>query len=436
MGGDIPSSWWMCYGRAKLISKILAVSFAIIVPIIMAIGGYNGTVVTPLLLIGIIAICVILVAVGKIKGNLIYFYIFGMSLGLLYQNTMMGVDVVGSDIHNEFYYAKLNVAQGWDYALMNTDNASFVIWFIAPLLSKLLMLDMVWVFKAVLPIFLAIVPLLLFSVFKRQFGEIRAFFATIFFMIIPVFSMEMASIAKSMVAELFFALMVWVMVSNWKWQYKTIGICVALMMQVICHYTVGVLAICFLLGMFIIRIVSNPLKWSLFSNRKVSLLAIAICLVVGICVFYSYHSLTANGSMWNRVGSLPSERLLLSKVGMPSTIIVRSSLVNAAVGLDFFDVPIEGKAFRIVQFLTQLMIIVGAIRLAFYDKFNITAEFIGLIGASWVLLFICIFVSGFANMLNMSRFYHFALFFLSPLFVIGCEAVGNIRLGNKGKALA
>jgi uncharacterized membrane protein len=436
---------------------LLAISFAVLVPIIVAIGAYYGTVVTPLLLIGAITACIVLVAIGKIEGNLIYFYILGMSLGLLYQTTMLGMDVVGSDIHKELYYAKLNMVQSWNYNSSNTDNSSFVIWFIAPLLSRLLMLDMLWVFKIVLPIFLSMVSVVLFSVFKRQFGEMRAFFATIFFMIIPVFSMEIASIAKSMVAELFFALMVWVIVSNWKWQYKTVGICGTLIMQVICHYTVGVLGLGFLLGLFLVRLVFSPFKWSLFANRKVPLVIIFICLIIGTSAFLGYHGLTAGGSMVTHIKGIVVRYITQSidtvqEITTTQPVIVESDtppvssspfvaymtpktlLVNVATGLDFMDAPIEGKAFRIIQILTQLMIIIGAIKLAFFSKFNVTAEFVGSIGASGLLLLACIFVISLADTINMTRFYHFALFFVSPLFVIGCETVSNIMV-RQGKVL-
>lgn len=429
--------------------KIFAISFAILIPIIVAIGAYYGTAITPLLLIGAIATCVILVALDNIKGNLIYFYIFGMSLGLLYQSTMLGVDVVGSDIHSELYFAKLNTIQAWDYNLVRTDNASFAIWFIAPMLSRLLMLDMVWIFKAILPIFLALVPLVLFSVFKRQFGEMRAFFASIFFMIIPVFSMEMASIAKTMVAELFFALMVWVVVSDWKWQYKIIGICLTLIMQVICHYTVGVVAICYLIGMLIIRVVFSRLKWSLFANSKIPILAIAIPIIIGFSAFWIYHSLTAGGWMANHIVRLvlqylplptstvidptviPAQPSWFTSYDWLSTIVPRVTLVNIAIGLDFMEVPLEGKIFRIIQFLTQLMIIIGLIRLAFFSHLRVTAEFVGFIGVGILSLLAGISLVHFANIINITRYYHYALFFLSPIFVLGCEAVGDAITGNK-----
>lgn len=442
-------------------NKLTAIGFAVLVPSMVAIGSYHSLVLAPLFLICAIVTCIVLVATGNIKGNLIYFYIFGMSLGLLYQTTMMGVDVVGSDIHNEFYYAKLNMAQEWDATIRPTDNASFAIWFIAPWISRLLMLDMVWVFKAVLPIFLAFVPVVLFSVFKRQFGEMRAFFAVIFFMIIPVFSMEMASIAKTMIAELFFALMVWVMVSDWKWWGKLIGVSICVVMAVLCHYTVGIMAICFLTGTFVIRLCMMPFKWGLFANKKASILVILACILVGCGSFYLYHGSVAEGMMVPRIadiggkylpkpiGMVPSQTTDINQQQTGNATVVsennlavqvswftkdswvsfkypRATLVNTAIGLDFVEAPIEGKVFRIVQLLTQLLIIIGAIRLAFFNHFNVAAEFVACIGSSAILLLICIFVIGFADILNITRFYHFCLFFLSPMFVLGCEAIANI----------
>jgi uncharacterized membrane protein len=261
--------------------------------------------------------------------------------------------------------------------------------------------------------------------------------------------MEMASIAKSMVAELFFALMVWVVVSNWKWQYKTVGICATLIMQIVCHYTVGVLGICFLTGMLGIRIFALLLRWKLFSDKKTPILVIMFCLIIGIGAFLGYHGTTARGAMANNVIQLASNYIFFTGNSSNSTIIPDKteqpilsdsgssiaaplfmnkspSVLNAAIGMDFMSVPIEGKIFRIVQFLTELMIIIGVIKLAFFNKFRFTAEFIGFIGASAILLLCCVLIIRFADLINMTRFYHFSLFFLAPMFVIGCEAIGNI----------
>src|SRR4030042_1810134 len=248
---------------------IVAISFIILLPAMVAIGAYYGTVVTPLLLIGAIATIVILVVLNKISGWQLYLYLFGMALGLVWQTTMLGVDVVGSDIHIAYYYAQLNAQQPWDLTRLDVTNTSIVVGLIAPWISKLFHLDMVWVFKVILPMFLAGVPLVLFATFKKMFGEKRAFFATMFFMIVPVFSMEITGIVKSMVAELFFALMVYFMVLDWRWQYKLAGIGGALAMQITCHYTIAIMGILFLLGTFLFRLIASPIKFKFLANKKV-----------------------------------------------------------------------------------------------------------------------------------------------------------------------
>jgi uncharacterized membrane protein YuzA (DUF378 family) len=206
-----------------------------------------------------------------------------------------------------------------------------------------------------------------------------------------------------------------------------------------------------------------PFKWDLFINKKVPILVIALCVFVGGGSFYIYHGSTAEGMMVPRITDIiekylpkpadvaPSQNIDIntkeivadnvtavseanlavevswfSKDSWLSFKYPRATLVNTAIGLDFMEVPIEGKMFRIVQLLTQLLIIIGAIRLAFFNHFNTTAEFVACVGSSAILLLICIFVVGFADLLNVTRFYHFSLFFLSPMFVLGCEAVANI----------
>jgi uncharacterized membrane protein len=90
-----------------------AISFALILPLITAIGAQLGTFVTPLLVIGAVCAITILVVINKIQGKVLYLYLFGLALSMLWQTTMMGVDVVGSDIHTELYFARYNVNNVW-----------------------------------------------------------------------------------------------------------------------------------------------------------------------------------------------------------------------------------------------------------------------------------------------------------------------------------
>jgi uncharacterized membrane protein len=431
-------------------NEIPAISFAIFVPAMVAIGAYFGTVIIPLLFIGAIIAITVLVALNKISGWQLYLYLFGIALGLVWQTTMLGVDVVGSDIHIEYYYAQLSAQQPWNPGVLDASNTSIVIGLIAPWISKIFRLDMVWVFKVILPIFLACVPLVLFAAFKKMFGEKRAFFAAMFFMIMPSFSMEITQIAKSMVAELFFALMVYAMVTDWRWQYKLAGIGGALVMQILCHYTIGIIGILFLLGVLIFRLTTSKIKWDFWGNKKVPLFVLVIVLVMAAGIFGAYYTYMAEGLVLKGIQGITSAYLpstvpqtpTISPSGIAAVAPIvltdklnisvqrwaeSSSLLRLGMGLDFLKVSISGKIFRLVQLLTEALIIVGIARFIYaYRQYKASAEFIGLVASSGVLMLACILIAGFDRIANMSRFYHLSLFFLAPIFVLGCEALGPL----------
>jgi uncharacterized membrane protein len=440
-----------------------AISFALILPIIIAIGAQLGTWLTPLLLIASICAVIVLVALNKIKGNRIYLYLLGLALSLLWQTTMMGVDVVGSDIHTELYYARYNVEHAWDITYPDSSNTSFVIGLFAPMLATIFKCDVVWIFKIVLPLFLACVPLILFKMYKGIFGEKRAFFASMFFMIIPVYSMEIAQIAKSMVAELFLAIMFLALVNDWKQWVKCVVIMLSLCVAVLAHYTVGIIGICFLLGLFIFRLITQWWKWKLVSNRKTHLITLLIPLLICISVFWMYHGYAANGSAVRSVkevianylpsisteviqvkqshSDVPIKEVIEQKpelsrsmtASIPERMNDAPTLVKIGTGLDFLSVPIEGQVFRVIQYLTQLMIIIGVLWLIFaYKKHNYPAEYVGLVGCSCVLLMMCIAIPSVSIIINMTRFYHYSLLTLSPVFVVGGEyIVDKIKIGGK-----
>lgn len=442
-------------------SWLIAGSFALFLPIIMAVGAQMGTALSPLLLISVIAAMIILVAKDKIEGKTIYLYIFGMSLGLIYQTTMMGLDVVGSDIHTEFYFAQLNTKQAWDITYPDSSNSSIVIGWLIPTISKLTGLEVVWVMKAILPIFLACVPVVLFATFKKLFGEKKAFFATIFFMVVPIFSLEIAQIAKSMVAELFWVIGIYALLSDWKWYCKLPVVSGTLALQIMSHYTVGILGICFYLCVFGFRLIAYLIKW--WSIKKTHIAVIGLSLLIGMLTFYFYHSYAANGSAWRSVsnivvsylpegvnipmfkevskteiveGSNPDIPVVMHEVdkanvnGSLEQRIERSpTLVKLGVGADFMDTTWDGKLFRIVQYLTQFMILLGGIQLL--KKYKVPNEYLGLVGGSLILLFICILLPSISEIINMSRYYHFSLLFIAPLFVLGCEFLGELKWKRK-----
>jgi uncharacterized membrane protein len=407
----------------------------------------------------------ILVATGIIKEKYYPCCIGAMALGLVYSTTMLGIYVVGSDIQGEILVSRNTLKYGWDFINstgINTNAgisaSSVVTGVFAPFLSKLFYLDIVWIYKAILPLFLVGVPVVLYYAFKKQIGDKRAFFATLFFMIVPVYNLEIAQIAKSMVAELFFALMILAMVSTWRWQHKGLVIFSCVVLALASHYSVGIMMLLYLFGILAVRLITGRIKWKLFAIRRIPVVMLLVIILIGAGTFFAYYQY-AFGGVVNQVlvtvakyytgqGITYSEQTFRTAETLPepqlevepsetteieatekdeSYFSKQENLVKVAIGLDFFSQPLEGQIFRIIQYLTQILIVVGAGYLLFrYQKYKFSAEFIAGIGCSFALLFLCVFVPNFSNIINITRFYQITLFFLAPCFVLGCDTIGEV----------
>lgn len=383
----------------------------------------------------IIAIVLYLSLIGKIYPVLIYL----MSILLLYQTTLIGLGVVGSDIQLELYYAREALAHGWNHGLVESQsNLSVVIGVLAPFLSKIFDIDLLIIFKWIFPAMFAFVPVILFCAFKKQFGEKTALYAVLFFVIIPVFNMEIASIAKSMVAELFLAVAIWIVASDIKSVYKCLGLVACAALAFVTHYTIGSILICYLIGIVLFVFAGKIVRLKVFQGPfpYYFLVVIAIIAFAG----FSYFSIVGSGMLirtysiianWlaGNVSSLFTHGNLVVPVGYNTIVEVpitigylqqQPAFVRAGTGFDFLEVSLLGKIFRIVQYFTELMIIIGAGYCLFCKK-AVKPEFMAGILTALTMLAFCIFIPVFSMIVNMTRFYHMALFFLAPCFVIGFE---------------
>lgn len=458
------------------------ICFAVILLAFTAIGSVNQLAVVPYaVLITSIAV-IFLIAFNKID-RYIPIYVFALALAMIWQNTMLGTYAVGNDLHREILLAREAFSNGWDPTnyTVYMSNSSVVIGVIAPFLSRILHMDMVWIFKAILPIFLAGVPVVLYYAFSKQFGDKRAFFATMFFISVPVLTMEISTIVKSMVAELFLALMILALVSKLSTYQKTFAISGCLVAMMFSHYTIAIIAVMYLVGIMLVSLVAN---WSrireYIGEKRLVVWPVAVCMVLVVGLGYVYYTSVGNGAVIESVKRIsgwvgetpasmivvdtpttptepsePSEPVEPSQPDEPSqpvqpvesvepTVLADSSsylekqpqMVQAGIGLDFAESTLSGKAFRIVQYSTQGLLLLGAVYLIVNrKKYNFTAEFTaGIIGA-FILLSCCIFIPNFSRIINMTRFYHLSLFFLAPLLIVGLEAIFRSRMRHAASVL-
>ncbi len=135
-------------------------------------------------------------------------YLLGVALQL--QTTLMSPNLVGSDIHLEYFISNMTLEQGfWNPMFMGTTlNASLGLTLLLPVYKLLTGLELLWVFKVISPLVFAILPLVLYRIFKMQFGTVVSVLAVVFFVTMPMFTMDLVQLVRQQQSELFFVLVV------------------------------------------------------------------------------------------------------------------------------------------------------------------------------------------------------------------------------------
>jgi uncharacterized membrane protein len=416
-----------------------------------------------LLLICLIAVAsvVALAAFGRfIKPEIYPLAIFIIGLCLLYQTTLMSPYLVGADIYDEYHFYQLAASSGfWDASIPSTVNSCLSITILAPAYSLLMNIDGVWIFKVVYPLFFAMVPLVLFCVFRQQISPKKAFLAAFFFVAVPTFSLEMIALARQQLAELFLALVILLLVDKKLDMRPKLTLAVIFAASiVVSHYAIGFIGFIymglFLPFVFMIRsgVFKRAWGWltakagglprSLLSRQALPAKLLIIVVVVYFVAGFAWYGTVASGVNLNLLSKVWAGQTSIIATGLTEIVTQptqsaqttqpisffdfsnRDPLVQTALGLDFHQASPQGKGFRILQWLIQLFLIAGCLRLVFRPKdLRFAAEYIALSLTSILLILACIFLPIFATLLNTTRIYHIALITLAPFCILGGEAI-------------
>jgi uncharacterized membrane protein len=433
---------------------LLALLFLMVILSVVLIDTYKNNI---LLLIAILAIAAVvgLAVFDKfIKPEIYPLAIFVIGLCLLYQTSLLSPYLVGTDIYVEYHFYQLAASNGfWNVSIPSTVNSCLSITMLAPIYSLIMNIDGIWMFKAVYPLFFALVPVILFYVFNRQMSSKKAFLAAFFFIIVPTFSLELPALCRQQVAELFLSLIILLLIDR-KLHLgpKMALIVVFALSMIVAHYALGVIGSIFivvsLLCVIVIRNRTFRKAWAWLTKKTgglpdsftepgaLPIKALAILLFIYLAFGFLWYGVTASGVTLDVFSNIWSSQLkivtsgvqqLLSTTGGHVSFIQlgnRASLIQTALGLDFTQVSMQGKIFRIFQYLTELFLIIGILRFIFRPgRMRFTPEFIGLSVTGAGLILASIAVPTFARLLNTTRIYHIALITLAPFLILGSEGV-------------
>jgi uncharacterized membrane protein len=402
---------------------------------------------------------ILLVTFNVVKSRWYVYLIYFAGLFTAYSTTMLGLSVVGSDISRELLMSNLAIQNGWDLTLYDPSNTSFVVGWLIPQLGAVINgfliliyaitafpaynppfvpMGLEWIYKVFLPMIFAFTPVILYLIFRKMIGDLKAFYAAMFFIIVPVFALEIAAIGKSMVAETLMALTIWVMFTNWR--CKPLVMLGLVLLTLWAHYTVGILLCMYLGGIMIVSFVTK--KWWESSINGFYIFTILIIVFIPTMLYYSN---VAKGLIWNSATGIfnynfTQDFTVIRKSvdsSFAATPDINSTVqaygvVKSALGLDLLRYSWSGIAFRVIQFFTQACLVLGLVWILWKRKlYNFKAEYIAGCVVALGLLGLCVTLPTFASLINATREYHMALFFLAPCFVLAFDGFGNLTRRQK-----
>lgn len=204
--------------RTELIFALIPTVF----PILAVCGALSlnagGTgIFTLLMLIGMIAyVEVLMTRVDRLGENVIPTALFFMSLALLLMTSLRGFYITGHDIQREFGVFELTKNAGhWSIAAYkDAYNACLSITILPTLLSHLLAIPDIYIYKLLMQFVFALVPGVIFLMLRRLASAPVAFLATFSFVAFPTFFGDMPFLIRQEVAFLFLAVMVYTLMNT------------------------------------------------------------------------------------------------------------------------------------------------------------------------------------------------------------------------------
>lgn len=464
-------------GKKLTLSYLLLLSL----PVIAVVGAYlvnrfqNNWLL--LFFLPFVGFVVALAAFDRLPRRTYPLAIVMIALSLMLHVSLISSQLNGGDIHVEYYFQNLVFQNGyWDYTLPHNYNTALSIIMLCPIYSPLLNTDAIWIFKIIYPLIFSLVPLGLFLIFSAQMGARKAFLATFFFMSMPMFISTTGGV-RNQIGQLFFTLFILLLIDRkMGLKRKTILAIVFSLSLIVSHYALGYIFLAFLLGGWVITSLigsgAGQRLWGWLTRRSGGLPRSlrppgafphkTMAVIVGVYLVFTlvWYGGIAQGSALNditRIGhgqvsllseELPkvvqpietSEPVAMSQPGEPGEpskskepdesksklldLDEREALVGTALGVDFASASPLGKGFRIFQYLTEIFIVIGFLRIVFRPReYRFKAEHIALSIVAALILLACIVIPHFSSYLLVKRFYHISLFLLAPFCILGAEAL-------------
>ncbi|MCW4007344.1 MAG: DUF2206 domain-containing protein [Candidatus Bathyarchaeota archaeon] len=407
-------------------SSILLILLCIpILSIIGAIasGAYGDNKILLLIILTIAILFTVSLFFEKIVLTKLYpMIILIIAISLIYHSQMVSDKLLsfGSDVGGEVFAQKIVEKNAyWDSAnpyhgdqSVGRTYAMLSVTLLPTIYSILLNFESILVFKLFYSLFLALVPLGLYNLWKNFVGERTAFVSAFFFMSFQSFYGEILGLNKQILGEMFLVLLLTVVLREKESGIKRIVLSFLFSFAlIVSHYALAEIFLFLVSFILIIAILTRK------PSRKVTL-TFVLCFFAMMFVWYIYMSSSSVFDAFLTFG----ERVY-NELGDFFNINHREPEVLRGLGLEL-PPTIWNLISRIFAYMTEALIVVGFIYIILKrTKIYLEKEYFFLVCVSMLFLGALIVVPGLADTMNMTRFYHVLLFFIAPLCVIGSESI-------------
>jgi uncharacterized membrane protein len=388
----------------------------------------------------IIAFIPFLVAFDKFIPREIYpLAILSIALTLIFSSSLFTNYISGWDINPEFYFTNIvENSSYWDPSIPDLLNAMLSLVITVPIFSKISGLSIVDIFKIAYPAIFTLVPLSLYQIFKNQTNARMAFMGSFLFVSVFMFFLEMPGLARQEIGELFFVLLVMLMVET-KLNDKKLSILTIIFIPalLVSHYSMDYIYIFLVLTAYIVISIRNlnlPKKYNRLGTLPIInyffvkvgegdifkiRYKLQLILLVGFTI--SYYLLVSSSVLFHITVAT------LNNLISMSYLFLFNPKALMAVSIVTSDKSFLRTIALILHLIIEALIAVGILFLLTRRIGLKLNENYGLFSVmSFFMLILVLVVPFLAGALNPERFYQIALIFLSIFFVVGFIAIFNI----------
>ena len=370
-------------------------------------------------LIFLVLVCMVpvLVALKKIPAPLYPATIAACGVALLFYKALISQYLTGCDINGEYEVSNMVLKNSfWQADTSRSLNSILSTSILAPGLTEVTGIPLMWVYKAVYPILYSLVPVGLYRLCSPMVGKNIAFFSAFLLMSTFVFIQVMTDLPRQEIAEIFvILLMIQLFSDNMRGTNRAIVSLICIGSLIVSHYAASIvfaIMIVWSWGYLRVRQSGNQ------STTPISGRLVATYLVL----LFAWFSTVASSNIFNTI--VDFGQWMWSGISTDFLTRQSSQIVNIAVKkiLPMHEVT------KYLLLLSEVLAMIGIwMVLVRRNRYRITRSFSAFALSSVALLLVCVVVPYFAATMNFMRLYQFSLLGLAPFFVLG------FMLAKKGR---